>query len=102
MPETIDFKISEIPELDETGMEALEEVFAHIKVIPSDKPRKIVLTISIDPETYRICTNIETRLPKAAPKQWQLTTFQGIRENGTLRIEKPAQAGLFEGGKTNV
>jgi len=41
MPETIDFKISEIPELDETGMEALEEVFAHIKVIPSDKPRLV-------------------------------------------------------------
>ena len=41
--------------------------------------------------------NIETRLPKAAPKQWPLTTFQGIRENDTIRIEKPAQQQLFEG-----
>ena len=97
--ETIDFKISQIPDLDESGQEALEEVYAHIKGVPTDKVRKIVLTISVDPETFRIHNELEVKLPKAEPKQWTLTTLQGIRENGILRVEKPAQAGLFEGSK---
>ena len=97
--ETIDFKISEIPDLDEHGQEALSVAYDHIKAVPSDKTRKIVLTISVDPETLRLYSEMEIRLPKADTTKWILASLQGIRENGTIRIEKPVQAGLFEGSK---
>jgi len=89
---TIDFTLSAMPDLDEAVQEAIQKCAENIKDDSSVAHRKVTITLDIDPINFKIKKKVAISLPKA--EVWELPTSQGIRENGTIRLELPKQANL--------
>lgn len=96
LKETSDFSFDSIMNFNDTLQEEIAKVATNMREDDSDTKRSITITLGFKRRDTGIMIDakIKTSLPTAPAIE--LPTVWGIRQNGTIMIEKSTQTSIFD------
>ena len=102
MAKTIDFKLNEVPGLENVVAELVQDIHDDIQKVKGGAKRDLVITLSFKPDDMGILIKGKAKANLARPEAMEIPDTYGVRENGTIRLDLGQQESMLKkmtGGK---